>query len=37
MKIDFKNKTTIVVGGSKGIGLRIKEEFENLGSKVLSM
>ena len=37
MKIDFKNKTTIVVGGSKGIGLRIKEEFENLGSKVLSI
>ena len=37
MKIDFKNKTTIVVGGSKGIGLSIKEEFENLGSKVLSI
>ena len=37
MKIDFTNKTTLVVGGSKGIGLKIKEEFENLGSKVLSM
>lgn len=37
MKIDFTNKNTIVVGGSAGIGLKIKEEFENLGSKVLSI
>tara|TARA_B100000287_G_scaffold244349_1_gene229788 strand:+ start:3399 stop:4070 length:672 start_codon:yes stop_codon:yes gene_type:complete len=37
MKIDFTNKTTIVVGGSSGIGLKIKEEFENLGSKVFSI
>ena len=37
MKIDFTNKTTLVVGGSAGIGLKIKEEFQNLGSKVLSI
>lgn len=37
MKIDFTNKTTIVVGGSAGIGLKIKEEFQNLGSKVFSI
>ena len=34
MKIDFTNKTTLVVGGSAGIGLKIKEEFQNLGSNV---
>ena len=37
MKIDFTNKTTLVVGGSAGIGLKIKEEFQNLGSKVFSI
>ena len=37
MKIDFTNKTTLVVGGSAGIGLKIKEEFQKLGSKVLSI
>ena len=37
MKIDFTNKNTLVVGGSTGIGLKIKEEFQNLGSKVLSI
>ena len=37
MKIDFTDKTTLVVGGSAGIGLKIKEEFQNLGSNVLSI
>ena len=37
MKIDFTNKTALVVGGSAGIGLKIKEEFQNLGSNVLSI
>ena len=35
--ITMDGLTLTVVGGSKGIGLSIKEEFENLGSKVLSI
>ena len=37
MKIDFSNKTTIVVGGSRGIGLKVKEKFSSLGSEVHSI
>ncbi len=37
MKIDFQNKITLVVGGSRGIGLAIKNKFESLGSEVYSI
>ncbi len=37
MKIDFSNKITIVVGGSRGIGLKVKEKFSSLGSEVYSI
>ena len=36
MKIDFSNKTTIVVGGS-GIGLKVKEKFSSLGSDTFNL
>jgi NAD(P)-dependent dehydrogenase (short-subunit alcohol dehydrogenase family) len=35
MKINFKNKTAVVVGSSKGIGLGVADKFEELGAKVI--
>ena len=35
MKIDFTNKTALVVGGSAGIGLKIKEEFRHFKEMVI--
>ena len=37
MKIDFSKKITLVVGGSRGIGLKVKEKFLSLGSEVYSI
>lgn len=37
MKINFNGKTTVIAGGSSGIGLGIKKQFEDLGSKVYSI
>tara|TARA_B100001996_G_C18486328_1_gene525827 strand:- start:5 stop:676 length:672 start_codon:yes stop_codon:yes gene_type:complete len=37
MKINFTGKTTVVTGGSSGIGLGIRKQFEELGSDVYSI
>ena len=37
MEISFKNKTVVVIGGSRGIGLHIVEKFLSLGAKVHSI
>ena len=37
MRIDFTGKTSLIVGGSSGIGEGIKTKFSELGSEVFSI
>ena len=37
LSIQFKNKTVLITGGSRGIGLKIAKDFQLLGANVISL